>query len=187
MRSGGALRCAGRGETALTARPCKRELLGAARQGDAAALERLLTLCRPDLRRYAALTCLTAADAEDAVQEALLTVYRKVEKLRSAAAFSRWLFQIVRRECLRLLRPDHARVEWEIEEKYLAVHSDPDLRLAIALAIQSLPDIYRDVIILRDFEELTIREIAARLNLLSETVKTRIYRGRHLVREHLLS
>ena len=162
-------------------------LLEAARQGDAASLESLLILCRPNLRRYAALTCLTASDAEDAVQEALLIVYRKVATLRSLATFAQWGFQIVRRECLRIMQPAHANLAAIEEEKYLATHSDLDLRHDLTCAIHSLPDIYREVIILRDLEELTIREIAARLELVPETVKTRLYRGRQLVREHLLA
>lgn len=171
----------------MTARRLDTTLLEAARQGDAVALESLLVLCRPNLRRYAALTCLTSADAEDAVQEALLIVYRKVSALRAVATFSQWVFQIVRRECLRMMRPGHADLADIEEEKYLSTHSDLDLRLDLTFAIQSLPDIYRDVIILRDLEELTICEIAERLGLIPETVKTRLYRGRHLVREHLLA
>jgi len=162
-------------------------LLEAARQGDAAALESLLILCRPNLRRYAALTCLTNADAEDAVQEALIIVYRKVSALRSVGTFSQWVFQIVRRECLRLMRLGHGDLAVAQEEAYLSTRSDVELRLDITLAVQSLPPLYRDVIILRDFEELTVREIAGRLGLVPETVKTRIYRGRQLVREHLLA
>lgn len=72
-------------------------------------------------------------------------------------------------------------------EDFLTARSDTDLRVDITLAVQSLPAHYRDVILLRDFEELTIGEIAARLDLIPETVKTRLYRSRQLVREHLLS
>jgi RNA polymerase sigma factor (sigma-70 family) len=171
----------------MATRQLDKGLLEAARQGDGAALENLLVLCRPDLRRYAALSCLTFSDAEDAVQESLIIIYRKVSGLRSIATFSQWIFQIVRRECLRRIRPAHVDIEAVAEDAYLAQHSDVDLRLDITMAIQSLPDIYREVIILRDFEELTISEIADRLNLVPETVKTRIYRGRQLVREHLLT
>ena len=171
----------------MTERRLDMRLLEAARQGDAASLESLLILCRPNLRRYAALTCLTASDAEDAVQESLIIVYRQVATLRSAATFAQWVFQIVRRECLRRMQPAHADLAAIKEEKYLATHSDLDLRHDLTRAIQSLPTIYRDVIILRDLEELTIREIAARLGLVPQTVKTRLYRGRQLVREHLLA
>jgi RNA polymerase sigma factor (sigma-70 family) len=165
-------------------------LLEAARSGDTDALERVLQLCRPNLQRYAALNC-RAADAEDAVQESLLIVLRQVSGLRSIGAFASWLFQIVKRECLRLARrhAESGRVEIEDVEDVSALsqRDDIELRLDIALAIQSLPDLYRDVIVLRDFGELTIAEIAQKLELQAATVKTRIRRGRQLIREHLLT
>jgi RNA polymerase sigma factor (sigma-70 family) len=128
--------------------------------------------------------------AEDAVQEALLIVCRYLPSLRSALAFDGWLAKIVRRECLRLARrfgkPDEtANIVEELPEP-LSVRPDHELRFDITRAIQSLPSIYRDVILLRDFEELTIREIAARLGIPVDTAKTRLYRGRVLIREHLL-
>ena len=61
-----------------------------------------------------------------------------------------------------MIRPAHASLAAIEEETYLATRSDLDLRHDLTCAIQSLPDIYRDVIILRDLEELTIREIAVR-------------------------
>jgi RNA polymerase sigma factor (sigma-70 family) len=103
------------------------------------------------------------------------------------ANFSRWIFQIVRRECLRLLRPGAIELSEARAEQFLAARSDHELRLEVGLAIQSLPPIYRDVIVLRDLEERTVKEIAKRLSLASETVKTRLRRGRQLMREHLLS
>lgn len=163
-------------------------LIEAARGGDLPSLDRLLEVCRPDLQRYAALNC-RAADAEDAVQESLLILHRNIGALRSIGAFAGWLFQIVRRECLRLARqvlPHQVALD-EVEETLAARKNDPDLRLDIALAIQSLPDHYRAVIVLRDFEELSVQEIATRLSLPAATVKTRIHRGRHLIREHLLA
>ncbi|MCX6365147.1 MAG: RNA polymerase sigma factor [Armatimonadetes bacterium] len=163
------------------------KLLEAAHQGDVVALESLLILCRPDLRRYAALTCLTSADAEDAVQEALMIVYRKVSALRSVGTFSQWIFQIVRRECLRIIQPKTIGLEIIQEKAYLDAHSDTELRFDLTRAIQSLSPIYREVLVLRDFEELTIQEIAQRLELPPETAKTRLYRGRNLVREYLLA
>ena len=162
-----------------------KKMVEAAQQGDAQAIENLLIYCRPDVRRYAALTC-HAADIEDAVQEALLIVFRKVSSLRSVLLFSRWVFQIVCRECLRRLPKNHTELN-AVEETYLATHSDLDLRLDLARAIQSLPPLYHEIIVLRDFEERTIGEIAEKTGLPPETVKTRIYRGRHLMREHLLA
>jgi RNA polymerase sigma factor (sigma-70 family) len=56
----------------------------------------------------------------------------------------------------------------------------------IASAIQSLPTLYRRVLILRDIDELTVGEIAGALELTRETVKSRLHRGRALVREYLM-
>jgi RNA polymerase sigma factor (sigma-70 family) len=81
-------------------------LVEAACGGDAAAVEKLLVVCQPDLRRFARRTCSNRDDAEDAVQIALWQLYRKIGALRTAAAFASWLFRIIERECYRLL---HAR------------------------------------------------------------------------------
>ena len=161
-------------------------LIEAARAGELVAMERLIEACRPDLRRYAALNC-RAADAEDAVQESLLIMVRQIGELRSVAALARWLFQLVKRECLRLARHTLPEADPAGIEAIAARPRDEDLRLDIALAIQSLPDLYREIIVLRDFEELSIAEIAARLDMAPATVKTRIHRGRQMVREHLLT
>jgi len=174
----------------MMAKPIDDHLLKAAQGGDTLALERLVTECQPNLRRYAARHCVDASDAEEAVQESLLILYRHLPALRSLGAFSGWLFQVARRECQRLARKmfhRHVPLDAAIEETYLATRTDIELRLDVAMAIQSLPDIYREVIVLRDFEELTVREIARRLGVLPETVKTRIHRGRNLIREHILS
>lgn len=69
-------------------------LLEAARLGDTSALDRLLQVCQPDIRRYAYRHCL-ASDVDDAVQETLLIMTRRLRSLRVVAAFSGWLLQIV--------------------------------------------------------------------------------------------
>ena len=61
----------------------------------------------------------------------------------------------------------------------------PDLRSDLAAAIQSLPEKYLEAIILRDFEEYSISEIADQLQLTREAVKSRIHRGRQMVQEYL--
>src|SRR5216684_2334450 len=76
-------------------------LILAAQSGDTVALNRLLLVCQTDARRYARRHC-AASDIDDA--ETLLILSRKVKGLRAAAAFSGWLFTIVRRECQRLSR-----------------------------------------------------------------------------------
>ena len=165
-------------------------LLIAAQRGDTVALERVIAQCRPNLRRYASRYCVTTSDAEEAVQESLIILCRRLPALRSAGAFSGWLFQVIRHECQRLARKmshQHVPLDEAIEDRYLTTRTDIELRLDITMAIQSLPDIYREIIVQREFEELTVKEIAVRLGLLPETVKTRIHRGRSLIREHLLA
>ena len=163
-------------------------LLEAARRGDPSALDRLLQVCQPDIRRYAYRHCL-ASDVDDAVQETLLILTRRLQSLRAVAAFSGWLLQIVRRECRRLERRlfkldpyDEVKME-----NWLATASDQTVRLDLIGALESLPEHYREIILLRDFHELTIREIAARIRLTTSATKSRLHRARQLVREYLLA
>jgi len=60
------------------------------------------------------------------------------------------------------------------------------LRLDVAAAIDSLPAHYREIVVLHDFEEMTIDEIGSALDLSREAVKGRLHRARALLREHLL-
>ena len=66
------------------------KLVEAACGGDFAAVEELLVVCQPDLRRFARRACSTSEDAEDAVQIALWQLYRKIGALRTAATFASW-------------------------------------------------------------------------------------------------
>lgn len=162
------------------------DLILAAKTGDALALERLLAVCQADARRYARKHCL-ASDVDDAVQEALLIISRKVTGLKAVAAFSSWLYTVIRRECRRLERAmfQHEPLELDAVERLVASKSDDALRLDLAAALESLPKHYLDVVLLRDFEELTIGEIARRLGEPSGAIKSRLHRARELVREYL--
>jgi RNA polymerase sigma factor (sigma-70 family) len=163
------------------------DMMRAASDGDRKALAQLLAIAQPDIRRFAKRTCRSSSDVDDAVQEALWLLTRRVGTLRAVGSFSAWLFAIVRRECLRLarrLRPnesldDHAN-------DLIAQRSDADLRLDLSAALQSLPEHYRSVILLRDVEELTVGEIAGALGLTREATKARLHRARGLVREYLV-
>ena len=161
-------------------------LVDAAREGDLVAVEKLLTRCRPDLRRIAQSQCSSSVDPDDAVQESLLLIFRRIGALRTVASFPAWTFSIVRRECHRLWRAMHGERATENEDMPVAVYVDHfELRSDLAAAIQSLPQIYRDAIILRDFEEFSITEIADQLLLTRAAVKSRIHRGRQMVQEYL--
>ena len=148
---------------------CDPGLIEAARGGDEKALLSLLSAAQPDVRRYAARNC-RAADIDDAVQETLLLLYRRVGTLRAVTSFSAWLFAVAKRACLRLLRlsaatPDTTRRM----DARLAQLRPEDLRIDLSRAIQSLPEHYREAILPRDIEDLSIHEIAAVLGLTRET------------------
>ena len=161
-------------------------LIDAARSGQPAALERLLVAARPDLRRYAQKSCLVS-DVDDAVQESLLVLSRYLSALQHARAWSRWMFRIVRRQCHRLARLALRQDLWDDERSnvFLAQRSDPELRVDVAAALESLPEPYLEVVVLRDFEGLTVAELAQRLELTPAAVKGRLHRARELVREYL--
>ena len=165
------------------------ELIASAQGGDAAALASLLAAAQPDIRRYARVTC-SAADIDDAVQDALCVLHRHVGSLRAVGAFWGWMFQVVKRECIRLARRAIGKatpIETIEDDARFSTRPEHELRLDLANAIEALPEHYRRVLVLRDIEELTVDEIAARLATTRETVKARLHRARALVREYLES
>jgi RNA polymerase sigma factor (sigma-70 family) len=165
------------------------QLVDAARGGDAQAIAQLLTQCQPDLKRFARRTCSTAEDAEDAVQAALWQLYRKIGALRTAATFAVWLFRIVERECFRLFRGRQAMQGQDgADVEAVAAPALPlDLRMDLSRAIAALPEAYREVLILRDVDELTAPEVAGHLGLSVDAVKSRLHRARAMVRERLMA
>jgi RNA polymerase sigma factor (sigma-70 family) len=167
--------------------PQHQPLLAAAHGGDPRALEQLLKISRPDIRRYAQQHCVLS-DVDDAVQEALLIVSRKLPSLRVLAAFSGWLIRLVQRECRRLGRLTLRYDPYDEEklEQWLVVRDEMGLRRELVAALESLPAHYLEVMLLRDLEELTIEEIAARTGLTRPNVKSRLHRARALAREYLL-
>jgi RNA polymerase sigma factor (sigma-70 family) len=164
-------------------------LLQAAQAGDSDALTQLLVQLKPDIRRYARRQCHRSSAIEDVVQEALLVVYRRVGNVRTPAALAGWLITMVTRLCmlpaLTLMRRTEELVDVD-EARYLATVSTDDLRIDLVRAIESLPDPYREIILLRDLEELTIKEAAQRLGITREAVKSRLHRARAFLREYLI-
>jgi RNA polymerase sigma factor (sigma-70 family) len=165
----------------------RQTLILAAQTGDVRALNHLVTQCQTDARRYARRHC-QAADVDDAVQEALIILSRRITGLRAVSAFSSWLFTIVRRECARLARRmlrQGPSID-ELADAQLQTRPSEGLRLDLIAALESLPAHYLEIILLRDFEELSIAELAERLGLQIPGAKSRLHRARELVREYLL-
>jgi len=160
--------------------------LQAARDGDRGALENVLAHSRQDLRRFAEYHC-AVNDVEDAVQESLLLVSRKLGGLRALEAYASWLFRIVKRECNRLKRARrHLVLLPSLEEIDGPHHPAPSgLLRDVVAALAALPAHYREVILMRDLEGLTVAEIAAKLLLHPEAAKARLHRARSLARQYL--
>ena len=163
-------------------------VFAAAQAGEPVALERLLRELQPDIRRYARRQCHRTSAIEDVVQEALIVLYRRLGNVRDPLALAGWIFRVVTRLCmlpvLGLIRGAQELTERREAEYFAQVPKD-ELRIDLARALESLPDMYREVILLRDMEQLTIAEAADRLRITRGACKSRIHRGRALLREYL--
>lgn len=163
-------------------------MFAAAQAGDPVALEQVLRELQPDIRRYARRQCHRTSSIEDVVQEALIVLYRRLGSVRNPLAVAGWVFRVVTRLCmlpvLGLIRGAEQLTDRHEAAHFAQVPQD-ELRIDLVRALESLPAIYREVILLRDMEQLTISEVADRLGITREACKSRIHRGRALMREYL--
>jgi RNA polymerase sigma factor (sigma-70 family) len=162
-------------------------VVSAAQQGDPRAIAILLSGSHMHVQRFARTLCATPEDAEDATQEALIVLYRKIGTLRVAAALASWMFQIVRNECIRrsrlaLQKPiSTATVEPSAEDAALA-HLEIE---RIVESIGSLPPEQRAVLVLRDVQGLSGAATAQALGLSRAAMKSRLHRGREALHARL--
>lgn len=165
------------------------DLFAAAQAGEQAALERLLAQLRPDIQRYARFQCYASSSLEDVVQEALIVVYRRVGDVRSPAALGAWLAKVVARLCalpaLMLMRSVEELKTVEDSARFAHVPVD-QLRIDVSRALAALPERYRQILLLRDLEELTIAEISQRLHMTVEAAKSLLRRARAAARQQLI-
>jgi RNA polymerase sigma factor (sigma-70 family) len=173
-------------DTHTAAWPTER-VVSAAQGGDPRAIAVLLDGSHAHVQRFARTLCSTPEDAEDAAQEALIVLYRRIGTLRATAALGSWMFQIVRNECIRrsrlaLHRPTAAAgVEPSAEDAALA-------RLEIERIVDSiagLPSEQRAVVVLRDIQGLSGAATAQALGLSRAAMKSRLHRGRETLRSGL--
>jgi RNA polymerase sigma-70 factor (ECF subfamily) len=145
------------------------------------------------------------ADTQDALQEAYLHAWRALASFRADAKLSTWLVRIVVNEALGRLRrsggqvmPLHAAVPTEDEgdTAETSMPANPDeqpepiamraqVRRQIEARIDTLPDAFRTVFMLRGIEEMSVEEVAAVLGIPEATVRSRFFRARSLLREGL--
>jgi RNA polymerase sigma-70 factor, ECF subfamily len=144
------------------------------------------------------------ADAEDAAQETVIKVYQNLHLFRGEAQFRTWVLSIARNEGLGRLRKLGVRKEESLDaatdeqsgdytpailtswrEIPTAALEQKELGDLLRKAIEGLPEIYRNIVILRDIEELDIRETAAALGISEGAVKVRLHRARGLLQREL--
>jgi len=131
-------------------------------------------------------------DAEDLVQETYLKAWRSFASFQPGTNFRAWIFRILRNTFL----GSRSKLEWrmttamESEEDLPAIPATPESLLigrfdmdAVQRAIEQLPVIFREVIVLCDVEEASYREIAEILSIPVGTVMSRLARARKMVRE----
>jgi len=167
-------------------------LIEAARAGDVTSLTAVVMESQPHVRKFALSLCASPQDAEDAAQEALIILYRKIGTLRATGALASWVFRIVRNECLRQVRllvslTDGASAEPEAGTEPSA--EEAVLRRLeaerIAAAVSALPRDQRQVLIMRDVQGLPGKAVARSLGLSTPAMKSRLHRARAALRHSL--
>jgi RNA polymerase sigma-70 factor (ECF subfamily) len=152
-------------------------------------------------------------DAEDAAQEAFIKVYRNLHSFRGDAKFSTWVLSIARNEGLGRLRKRASTPEEPLDQLMAGSQSGfrdgvpgdftpalltdwrevpleslerSELRECLSRAVLSLPPIYREVVQLRDIDELDVQETADVLGITAGSVKVRLHRARLMLQKELV-
>ena len=181
-------------------------LVRAAATGDREAMERLLMRAQEVAYRFSLLVCGHPEDAEDVMQDALLKTYRYVGRIEEPESFRTWLYRTVRNACLMKRRrhvgePTHfvsleqgvpatdgTTMPVEVvdegrraDERLIDDAIDERLRHAL----KKLPPPYRMIVVMREMEGLSTREVATVTGISEANVKTRLRRARLMLRRHM--
>jgi RNA polymerase sigma-70 factor, ECF subfamily len=189
--------------TIVSERSTDADLAARAANGDEPAFEAIMRRHNRLLYRTARSILKSDAETEDALQEAYLRAWRALAGFRADAKLSTWLVRIVMNESLGRLRRHGAQVipmdtalDVAGHEPEASMEDDPDqrpdrlamraeVRRLIEARIDTLPDAFRTVFMLRAVEELSVEEVAVALEIPEATVRSRFFRARGLLREGL--
>lgn len=172
---------------------------------DAAVFDRLYRDHADRIYRFAQRLCGQPDDAKDLVQDTFLNAYRGLKDFRGEAQISTWLYTIASRVCMRMRRKRKGEPERELSldefiptsegEFRLQIPTDgmtpeealenKQLRRALQQAIQKLSPKYRMILVLRDMEGLSAKEVGSIMGLNERAVKSRLHRARLFVRREL--
>ncbi len=145
-------------------------------------------------------------DAEEVVQDVLLKVRDKIDAFRGDAALSSWIYRITFNTAMSRLRATKSTRMHEVSDEPMGGHDEPpsrtmepadwsnlgdelvhrrQMRDALRVAVAELPTIYRDPVILRDLRGFSTEEASRRLKVKDQTLKSRLHRGRLILRDRL--
>jgi RNA polymerase sigma-70 factor (ECF subfamily) len=177
-------------------------LLGRIRDGDECACEALVRQHAGRMLAVARRFLRTEEDSADAVQDAFLSAFRSLNGFEGNSTLGTWLHRIVVNVCLMRMRAQsrsreiriddllptfdqtghHSRPVRPWEDQTLARLTQAETRARVRACIDRLPDPYRQVLLLRDIEELDTDQTAALLGINPGAVKTRLHRARQALR-----
>lgn len=163
------------------------QLVTLAQSGDAAAFEMLFNRYRDGIRKlYLARTGGNGNDADDLLQETFIKVYINLHRYRPDYTFGQWVYTIARNTFIDYVR--RRQEDLPIDERFAAPASNSPTpeesfinlqqRRQIEHYLERLSPRYRELIVMRFFDEYSYEEIAAKLSLPLGTVKTQIHRAR---------
>jgi RNA polymerase sigma-70 factor, ECF subfamily len=177
------------------------QLLERARGGDEVALEQLLSAVQPQLYRFSMKMCRHTEDAEDVLQESMITLARSFRDFRGASSLSTWLFTLARSFCIKKRRKSKFAPEREESLDQLPLAEQQGIRSTlpepheqaesaeiwqqVQAGIQLIEPAYREILLLRDIEGLRAKEVAEIVGISVPAVKSRLHRARAQLREHL--
>jgi RNA polymerase sigma-70 factor (ECF subfamily) len=184
--------------------PTTRDLVERLRAHDATAVGDLSAAYGAKIYQLAFRYLKNREDAEEVAQDVLLKVYQKIDAFRGDAALSSWIYRITFNaamsrlrefkhnlptvsdapkddETARTTKPEIADRSPLADEEMLRA----EMRNALVLALRDMPLLYRAPVILRDVRGLTTEEASAVLRVKEQTLKSRLHRGRLMLREHL--
>ena len=176
----------------------EKELILLLQQGDESAFETILRLYEKKVYTLCRRMCGNDEDAQEAAQDAFLSLWRSAKSFRGDASLSTWLYRLATNACIDLLRRNKRggeRVSLDDEETTLELVDESPLpeqalerketQRLVEKGLAALPEDYRAILLLREAEGLSYAEIAEAMHMELGTVKSRISRGRVLLRNYL--
>ena len=176
----------------------EKELIARLQARDEAAFEELIRQYEKKVYALCVRMCGNAEDAEEAAQDAFLALWRGIDRFRQESSLSTWIYRLASNACIDLMRRKKkgaGSVSLDDEELFVDAvdpapqpHEEAERRETQRLlqeGLLSLPAEYRSILLLREIEGLSYSEISAALDLELGTVKSRISRGRTLLRNFL--